>query len=397
MSTARPRLVFAWPYAGLGGSQIYLLKIATVLRERFDISAVMPESASPALQQYWRDIGATCRLVPQDVDDRAEVRGVARVRRRVTQWRAEYSIGRSVMRTADGRRVVHLDMAPWTSFWMLLALLRSGPVVVTLHTRLPYPGALRRASWRAKLALLCRQPGFRIIAASRHVRESLREYLTAAQVARVPVAYSPVDLDEIAGVDRPAAADGAGPFDVVTVGQFVDRKGPWVLLEAARIVRSRGARARFTWLCPRPPTAGQQRRIATYDLGEAFTWQSHGDGRSTRQTLLARVGRADLFVLPSLEEGLPLALVEAMALGVPVIGTRINGVPEAVTHDADGLLVEPGDARALADALTGLLEDREKRVRLGTAARERARREFNATTTAAVVEAVYRDLLDEAI
>src|SRR6185437_163485 len=77
---------------------------------------------------------------------------------------------------------------------------------------------------------------------------------------------------------------------------------------------------------------------------------------------------ADIFVMPSLSEGLPLALVEAMAASLPVIASDVGGIPEVAERDAEALLIAPGDARALAAALARLLGDSALRASLGTAA-----------------------------
>jgi glycosyltransferase involved in cell wall biosynthesis len=78
-------------------------------------------------------------------------------------------------------------------------------------------------------------------------------------------------------------------------------------------------------------------------------------------------------VLPSNDEGLPNAVLESMAAGVPVVATRVGGIPELIDDGVDGLLVEPGDAAGLAEAMTRLATDEALRVRLGAAARKRAR------------------------
>jgi glycosyltransferase involved in cell wall biosynthesis len=98
----------------------------------------------------------------------------------------------------------------------------------------------------------------------------------------------------------------------------------------------------------------------------------------------------DLFVMPSLSEGLPLALVEAMSFGLPVVVSGVGGIPEVVTDGVDGLLVPPSDSTALAAALRTLLDDPALRRRLGTAARARALRDYAITTMADRYERLYR-------
>ena len=103
--------------------------------------------------------------------------------------------------------------------------------------------------------------------------------------------------------------------------------------------------------------------------------------------------RFDIIVMPSLEEGLAWVVLEALALGKPVVATNVGGVPEIITHGLDGLLVEPGDSLALAHAVIGLLEDPRKASVLAQAGRARVAKEFTASREAAEIHALYRSLL----
>ena len=98
---------------------------------------------------------------------------------------------------------------------------------------------------------------------------------------------------------------------------------------------------------------------------------------------------ADLFVHPSLAEGLPLAVLEAMFAGRPIIATSVGEVPAILEHGQAGLLVPPGDPAALAEAIRELLQDRSRAAALGARAAERARREFGATRMAARYASLY--------
>jgi glycosyltransferase involved in cell wall biosynthesis len=98
----------------------------------------------------------------------------------------------------------------------------------------------------------------------------------------------------------------------------------------------------------------------------------------------------DVFTMPSLSEGLPLALVEGMSFGLPVVVTRVGGVPEVVTDGVEGLIVPPSDAGALAAALEALLQDPARRQQMGAAARTRAIRDYALSTMADRYERLYR-------
>jgi glycosyltransferase involved in cell wall biosynthesis len=99
----------------------------------------------------------------------------------------------------------------------------------------------------------------------------------------------------------------------------------------------------------------------------------------------------DLFVLPSLDEAFGLVLLEAMAAGLPVIGTRVGGIPEILEHGRHGLLVEPASSRSIAEAIRTLWNDPERCRRMGEAGRRNASR-FDIARTAAELQAAYEDM-----
>ena len=112
--------------------------------------------------------------------------------------------------------------------------------------------------------------------------------------------------------------------------------------------------------------------------------------RSELETLYPAL---DVFVLSSLREGSPNVLLEAMACGLPVIATRVGGVPELIDDEVEGLLIPPGDADALAGALRRLAGDPDLRFRLGKAARQRVERDLTLERMVAKHEALYERLL----
>ena len=112
-----------------------------------------------------------------------------------------------------------------------------------------------------------------------------------------------------------------------------------------------------------------------------------------RQDVPDLLATADLFVLPSLFEGLPVSVLEAMAAGKAVIASAVAGTDEAVVHGETGILVAPRDPVALAGAVRELLDERVRRERFGAAGAERATREFSAETLIARITAIYEDVL----
>lgn len=98
---------------------------------------------------------------------------------------------------------------------------------------------------------------------------------------------------------------------------------------------------------------------------------------------------ADIYVMPSLSEGMPLALIEAMFAGKPIVASLIGGIPEVVTQETEALLVPPANADALAVALGGLLRDPVRRAALAGAAEARARKEFDVVGMVDAYERLY--------
>jgi glycosyltransferase involved in cell wall biosynthesis len=173
---------------------------------------------------------------------------------------------------------------------------------------------------------------------------------------------------------------------VTTVGNLTAKKGHTFLLAAAARVVAQHSGARFL-LVGQGPLADSLHAEASH-LGLNGTVVFAG----FRQDAVRILAASDLFVLSSVFEGLPVTLLEAMALGKPSVVTRVGGIPE-ITDESSSVLVEPGDPEALAAGISGLLEVPALRDRMGAAAREKARSRYGVPQMVAAVEQVYRDLL----
>ncbi len=105
---------------------------------------------------------------------------------------------------------------------------------------------------------------------------------------------------------------------------------------------------------------------------------------------LAIIKACDLFVMPSLSEGTPVSLLEAASMGLPIVATRVGGIPDLLNHEQEGLLVEPRKEEALATAIAYLHDHPDVAVRLGAQARQRVVRDFNLSKQAEATQNVYR-------
>jgi glycosyltransferase involved in cell wall biosynthesis len=162
----------------------------------------------------------------------------------------------------------------------------------------------------------------------------------------------------------PDATDGEDSY-AITVGLLIRRKGIDVLIRAVGILKRRGVRQRLLVVGAGPERDSLEALARKESVLDDVVFV----GEKSHAEVLALVSRSRYFVLASRAEGLPLVLVEAMMCARPVIATNVDGIPEIVTHDSTGLLVEPERETQLADAMHRLIENDALRRQLGAAAR----------------------------
>ncbi len=271
------------------------------------------------------------------------------------------------------------------------AALAAGTRVIIASERAAdvWKGPLRRATDRALT-----RPTARILTNAYAVRRFLVERIGLPE-KKIEVIHNGFDLVEF---DDAAARPLQGPVpesaDAAVIGavaRLEPQKGfPW-LIEAAALLRRQKAPPFQVWIAGAGPEEDALRRLARAS-GVAEQVRFLG----LRLDVPALMGRFDLLALPSLWEGLPNVVLEAMAARRAVAATRVNGTPEAVEDGRTGLLIPPRDAPALADALAALLRDAPRRRALGEAGRQRVATEFSMTRMVERTTEVYRRTLAEA-
>jgi len=173
--------------------------------------------------------------------------------------------------------------------------------------------------------------------------------------------------------------DSEGPFRIVCVGSFEEVKGHKYLIDACRILRDRKVEFECHLVGDGPQRRQIEKQITEYKLMDKIIL--HGNLR--RKDVIKMLQTADVKVAPSVptaegkREGMPNVLIEAMAVGCPVVSTILSGIPELVETEYTGLLVPPRDVTSLVNSLERLSNDPELRLRLGKAGREKVMREYN--------------------
>ncbi len=223
------------------------------------------------------------------------------------------------------------------------------------------------------------------------VSPSLERYMVARGFRADRVVCVPNGVPAaVATIDR---APPIGTWTLGTVALFRPRKGTEVLLEALAALRSWDVDVRLRAVGGFESLAYETAILGLADrLGVANAVDWTGFTRDVN----AELAKIDLFVLPSLfGEGLPMVVLEAIAAGVPVVATRVEGVPEAVSHRETGLLVDPNSVSQLASAIRQFVDGQLDYTTMSRNGRERHADRFSDTAMARNVAEVYRQVLDK--
>jgi glycosyltransferase involved in cell wall biosynthesis len=219
-------------------------------------------------------------------------------------------------------------------------------------------------------------------------RAALEEEAAAGH-PRSRLVYIPNGVGEPAPppANRSALGLPAGAL-VICVGQLEYIKGHHVLVEAWPAVGAAVPGAQLVLVGTGPQRGALEERARSLGVSSTIAFAGF---RPRARPLMAS---ADVFVQPSLTEGMPNAVLEAMAASRPVVASSVGGIPELIVDGESGILVPPADPHALAAAVARLLVDRALAVRLATAAAKRARDRFSLDRVVSETGALYRALLD---
>jgi len=295
--------------------------------------------------------------------------------RRIATIKHLFQAGYLVRRLLPGSGVLHLHAhfahSP-TSVAMFASLMADIPFSFTAHAKDIYTSDAEQLREKMALARF-------VVTCTEYNRRHLLE--TAQGKTAVERIYHGIDLSLFSNRDgiRPQSAP---PFEILTVARITPKKGLSTVYRALRLMRDQGTAFRHTLIGD-----GEDRKkilglIGELGLGDSARWL----GTRPHEVVLEHYRRADLFVLgcevaPNGDrDGIPNVLLECMAMGVPVVTTRVSAIPELVEDGETGLLVPPGDPAEMARAMARLLKDPDFRAQIIGAARKRVAAEFDNRT-----------------
>lgn len=339
---------------GRGGAERLLAQaIPHVDRSRFDVEV--------AYLLPWKDA-----LVPEIEGYGTKVHCLRAGHAFDPRW-----VGRLRGLVKDGDYGIVHTHAPYPALGARLALARPGPILV--HTEHNVWQRYRRLTGWANARTIERNAA--VIAVSEAVAESIKARRdNAGQGAGPPVEVLVHGIDPARSIAKSADSSARarvilgldeGEAVVGTVGNFTPKKDHLMLIAAfASLARAKpGVRLVLVGTGPLERTLRDS--VQRHGLTARVTFAG------SRDDVLEVLPAFDVFALSSLHEGLPIALLEAMAAGLPCVATRVGGVHEVVTDGQGGLLVPPGDPAGFATALATLLDDADLRARMGGLSRAR--------------------------
>ena len=370
----RPRVLWLIKGMWLGWAERLLLDVAANRdRDAFDYEAAFVLSSQAALAEELEETGVPVH--PLGARRSADLRWVGALRGLLRRGRFD---------------ILHAHLPYAAAFGRLVA--RSVPassrplLVYTEHSLWHKAAVLTKALNRATAGL---------DAAMFTVSDASYEALPASLRRRAHVLVHGVDQARSRALveRRPArrrslrqlVGAGEGELVALTVANMRSEKGYDVLVDAADACRAMQSPVRFVWVGTGPLEEELRQACLAKGLEETVTFL----GR--RSDSLELMAGADMLVLPSHQEGLPVALMEAMSVGLPVVATAVGGVPDALGATA-GIVVPPGRPELLAEAVAALAGDDVLRARLAEGARTAGAR-FDVAASCRAIEDVYRSLL----
>ncbi len=362
----RRNVIILWNYLNWGGAQIYLLSIVKHAPDNWNFKIVVPRKSPTDIVELFKKNGAEVEFQDVVLDTNKANTIFQKIKRQWRRIHSEIVTYNYIRRQNLENTVLHIETAPWQSWIFIKKLTGKINVFVTMHNSLPAVSNLRQKIWKFRLQYVSKLNRFHIFTSNKDTKNSLKGWVTDDFWERINVTYTCVDPPEIEKVlnlniprEQIRERFGVDPqkFVVLSVGQFIDRKGRREILNAAKKLIEDGQEIQFLWLTQTDLNSVDRDLIESFKLEENFKLIKSETVGKERLDILNFFLIADIFALPSYVEGLPIALLEAMALGIPSISTNVNAIPEAVKDHQTGLLIAPGNSDELVVAIKKLKDD----------------------------------------
>jgi glycosyltransferase involved in cell wall biosynthesis len=230
----------------------------------------------------------------------------------------------------------------------------------------------------------------KVIAVSSDIEQAL---LRSYDAARIVCIHNGIDLEAVRATTQRADMRRKWNIDnkavlIGTVGRLVPVKGHALLLEAFRILSQSFQNVILILVGDGPLREQLETEAKRLGLDQSVIFSGH------QEQSYDFINMMDIFVLPSLHEGIPMVLLEAFALKRPVIASRVGGIPEVVSHGESGILVSPSNPDELAAAISALIEDQSKALAFGETGRCQVECEYSAKMMADRTASMYRTLFE---
>lgn len=294
-------------------------------------------------------------------------------------WVWALLVGHAVVQ--EGVTHIHAHMAGMsTTVAWLASQLTGRPFSFTTHAvdLFVQPHLLREKALGAQF----------VVTISEYNKRYLLEQVPELDAEKIHVIHCGIEVERL----PQKCSERNGPFTLLSVGRLIEKKGHRNLIEACAALKRQGVSFQCRIIGEGPLREELQQQIEAHGLEEVELV-----GAMPQEKVLEMLAESDVFVLPCVEtpqgdrDGIPVALMEAMGMGLPTISTRVSGIPELIEHDQNGLLVPPGQVEALVEAIHRFRTDPALGERCGNAAIQKVRQEFDVTANASQLA----DLLHE--
>lgn len=393
------KIFYIWNYLEWGGAQVYFFGLMKRARKEAEVLALMPSGSNAQLLNFLDNLQVKYEFFDSPTDIKPAKILKRKLERHWNKLYADYVLIRFLKKFNFQNSVVHIELAPWQSFLAIWRLCARARVFITIHNSISPIPKLRYLLWQLKFRILARNKNFHLFAANEDAKNSLQALVPAEFFKKITVTSAYINPSEINEALRTMTNrdDLCGKYNLPTdkflvfcVGQFIDRKGRWIFLEAAQKLLKTNQDMAFVWISNSKPSDEDFQKARDFGLKENFIFITSEQVGKEHIDLFKLLRMADVFALASFLEGLPISLLEAMALGIPSISTNINGIPEAVKHLETGFLIEAGDSEALKDAVQKLKDDSRLRVKISTNGQKFVLTNFSEEVVAKIALDAYR-------